>query len=108
MLTENKKRVVIITLTVSALVIDMIMLLDYILFKYEAFNSYGRLLYEIRLFHWGWFLVLSFAGFAIAGTLYWKPGSLLFRGSIIFFSIIVIILALLWLFGLIMISTLQF
>lgn len=108
MLAENKKNILIITLTMIALVIDIIMLLDYLLFKYKALNSYGRLLYEIRLFHWGWFFVLSFAGFAIAGTLYWKLGRQLFRGIVIFLSVVAIILALLWLFGLIMISTLKF
>jgi hypothetical protein len=108
MLADKKKTVLIITLAVSALLIDVIMLLDYILFKYKAFSSYGRLLYEFRLFHWGWFLVLSFTGFAIAGTLYWKPGRVLFRGIVIFLSVVAIILALLWLFGLIMISTLKF
>jgi len=108
MLTEKKKIALIITLTVIALLIDAIMVLGFILVDDEAFLSFNRILDVIGLFRWGWFLVLSFAGFAIAGTLYWKPSSPLFRGSIIFFSIIAIILALLWLFGLIMISTLKF
>jgi hypothetical protein len=74
----------------------------------EAFVSFNRILDVIGLFRRGWFLVLSFAGFAIAVTLYWKPGRVLFRGIVIFLSVVAIILALLWLFGLIMISTMKF
>jgi len=108
MLTEYKKTALIITLTAIALLIDMIMVLGFILVKYKAFNSYDRFLYEIRFVFWGWLLVFSFAGTAIGTTLYWKPGSLLLRGFIIFFSIITIIFALAWLWMLIAMLTLKF
>lgn len=107
MLTEKKKTVLIVTLTVSALLINMILLLSFVLDK-EASYSYNRFLYEIRFVFWGWLLVFAFAGSAMGTTLYWKPGSLLFRGFIIFFSIITIIFALAWLWMLIAMLTLEF
>lgn len=107
MLIENRKITLIITLTVIALLIDMIMVVDFIFSVYKL-DFYGRFLYEVRFFFWGWFLALVFAGTAIGTTLYWKPSRVLFRGIVILLSVVAMILALLWLFGLIMISTLEF
>jgi len=106
MLTEKKKTVLIVTLTVSALLINMILLLSFVLDK-EASYSYNRFLYKIRIIFWGWLLIIAFAGSAMGTTLYWKPGRALFRGVVVFLSVVAIILAILWLFGLIMISTLR-
>lgn len=107
MLTEKRKIALIITLTAIALLINTSLLLSFILDK-EASDSYNRFLYEIRIIFWGWLLIIAFAGTATGTTLYWKPGRVLFRGVIISLSVVAIILALLWLFGLIMISTLKF
>lgn len=106
MLTEKKKIALIITLTVIALLINILPLLGLVLDK-EASHSYNHFLYEIRIILWGWFLTIVLAGTATGTTLYWKPGRVLFRGVIIFLSVVAIIWALLWLFGLIMISTLK-
>ena len=107
MLTEKKKTILIITLTVSALLINMTEVLGFILTKYEVSNSYHHLLYEIRFVFWGWLLVFFFAGAAIGTTLYWKPGSLLLRGLVIFFSIIAIIYRMAWLWMLIAMLSLK-
>jgi len=97
MLTEKKKIALIITLTAIALLINTSLLLSFILDK-EASDSYNRFLYEIRFIFWGWLLAFVFAGIAIGTTMYWKPGSLLLRGLVIFFSITTILfsLAVLW------------
>ena len=98
MLTEKKKTALIIALTVSALLICMIDVLGFIFSVYEVFNSYNRFLYEIRFIFWGWLLAVILATAAIGTTLCWKPGSLLFRGLVIFLSITMILfsLAVLW------------
>jgi len=107
MLTEKKKIALIITLTVSALIIGVIPFLDYAFPKGEE-PWFLRWLRTIKYFAWGWFPVFVFAASAIAGTLYWKPGPLLLRGVTILFSVVAAIWALLWLFGIIVISTLKF
>jgi hypothetical protein len=107
MLNEKKKVVLVITLTVIALLIDMMMMLDYILFVCKAFDFYGRFLHKIHLFQWGWLIVFVLAGAAIGSIIYWKPGKVLFSLIVVFLLLVAIILALLWLFGLIMISTLK-
>lgn len=107
MFTEKKKMALIITLTVTAFLLLMIGVLGFILDK-EASDSYNRFLYEIRFIFWGWLLALVLAATAIGATLYWKPSKALFRGFMVFLSMIAIIWALLCLFGLIMISTMKF
>lgn len=101
MTAESKKITLIITLTVIALLINMEEVLGFILAKYEAADSYHHFLYEIRFVFWGWLPIFIFAAAAIGATLYWKPGSSLFRGLIIFFSIIAIIYRMAWLWMLI-------
>lgn len=91
MLTEKKKTVLMIALTVCALLIDMPLLA--ILLGTDVRGWLFNWLREVGFFYWDWFLVFCFAGSAIAGTLYWKPGSLSLRGIIIFFSIIALVLA---------------
>ena len=104
MLSEKKKIALIIALIVIAFLINITSLLSFVLDK-EASYSYNRFLYKIRIIFWGWLLIIAFAGTAMGTTLYWKPGRALFRGVVIFLSVVAIILAILWLFGLIMIST---
>ncbi len=98
MLSEKKKIALIVTLTAIALLISMIDVLGFIFSMCEVFNSYNRFLYEIRFIFWGWFLVFVFAGTAMGTTLYWKPGNLLLRGLVMFFSTTTILfsLAVLW------------
>ena len=105
MLTEKKKTILIIILTVSALLIDIIILLDFILRGDVGFWSFNWLR-EVGFFRWGWLFVFGFAGSAIVGTLYWKPGSPILRGIIIFFSIIALILAAMWSFLLLLVANL--
>jgi len=107
MLTESKKTVLIISLIVSALIISVIPFIDTMFPKGER-PYLLRWLRGIKYFAWGWFPVFVFAASAIAGTLYWKPGPLLLRGVTILFSVVAAIWALLWLFGIIAISTLKF
>lgn len=107
MLTEKEKTALIIALTASALIIGIIPFLDYALPKGEK-PWLLRWLRAIKYFAWGWLPVFVFAASAIAGTLYWKPSPLLLRGVTVLFSVVAAIWALLWLFGIIVISTLKF
>jgi hypothetical protein len=106
-MTERKKATLIITLTVISIVIGIIPFLDHILPKGEE-PWLLRWLRAIKYFAWAWFPVFVLAASAIAGTLYWKPGPLWMRVLTILFSSAAGIWALLWLFGIIMISTLEF
>jgi len=107
MLTEKRKIALIITLSAIAIVIGIIPFLDYAIPKSEE-PWLLRWLRAIKYFAWAWFPVFALAASAIAGTLYWKPGPLLLRVLAIMFSTVAAIWALLWLFGIIVISTLKF
>ncbi|MFA5238141.1 MAG: hypothetical protein WC476_00340 [Phycisphaerae bacterium] len=107
MLTEKKKKALIIILTVGAILIGVIPFLDHIFPKGEEPWPL-RWLRAIKYFAWAWFPVFVLSTSAIAGTLYWKPGTLLLRVLAILFSAVAVIWSLLWLFGIIVISTLKF
>lgn len=106
MLTEKKKTALIITLTVSALLINLIMLLGFILVDNEAFQFFNRLLYEIGLFRWGWFPALGLTGYALKETRGWKTVGKPTRVIIFLALLVMLAMALIWLFGLIIISQL--
>jgi hypothetical protein len=99
---KSKKMLMIVTLTVSALLVELIMLSDFI-FKEDRFQS---LLYEIRFFCWGWGLVFVLAGSALTAILYWKVGHLLLRGFLCIFLTVELVLALVWLWFVWLISNL--
>ena len=107
MFTEKKKMAAIIIMIVGAVIIGVIPFLDHIFPKGEE-PWLLRWLRAIKYFAWAWFPVFVLAVSAIAGTLYWEPGPLLMRVLAIFFSAVAAIWALLWLFGIIVISTLKF
>ncbi len=107
MLGENRKKELIMTLTAGAFLIEMIMLLHFIL-PDDKLHSFHKLIYEIGLFRWGWFLVFCLVGVALGGLIYWKPGGLLLRGIVTFFSVITLVVAVLWFVVVMCISRLKF
>jgi hypothetical protein len=109
MRAENKKTALIITLVVSALVIGVMpylgeeLVLQDILSKEEGFWAFFCS-YGLHFSQWGWFLGLCSAIAALVGTRHWKPGTPLLKGIVIFFSVIAVVLASIWLGDLIILS----
>ena len=98
MLTENKKISLIISFIAIALLISAVDILSFICSIYKVYTFYNRFLYEIRFIFWGWSLTFICAAAAMGTTLYWKPGTPLLRGLVIFLSITAALfsLAVLW------------
>ncbi|MGB2808788.1 MAG: hypothetical protein WBC22_13675 [Sedimentisphaerales bacterium] len=109
MRTENKKTALIISLTVSALVIGVMphlgqkLVLQGIWSKEEGFWAFFWL-YGLHFNLWGWFLGLCFAIAALVGTRHWKPSTPLLKGIVIIFSVIAVLMPLIWLGMLIVLS----
>ncbi|MFA5553931.1 MAG: hypothetical protein WCZ89_04090 [Phycisphaerae bacterium] len=109
MLTEKKKIAITTILTVIALLIGIIPVVDFMLATGTGEQSHiltFEYLVKINFFHWGWSAGFVFAGFSIAGVVLWKPGLLLFRVFAIVISIIAILLSAHWLFWVIAIMNL--
>ena len=104
--TLNKKTAINISLTVSALIIGLMphlgqkLVLRNILSKEEGFWAFFWL-YGLHFCLWGWLLGLCFSIAALVGTRHWKPRTPLLKGIVIFISIAALVLALIWLGGLI-------
>jgi len=109
MRTENKKAVLNVSLAVSAFIIGIIpylgeeLVLRDILSKEEGFWAFFWL-HGINFSGWGWFLGLCSAIASLVGTRNWKPSTLLLKGIVILFSVIAVVLALIWLVDLIFLS----
>jgi len=89
MLSERKKKTIVLTLVFITLVLNITVALPY-----EPFSSLSD---NLGLYFWGWIPAFIFPSSAIAGTLCWKSGSEMLRGFILFFSMISLIFAGFWL-----------
>ena len=72
MRAESKKTVAIITLTVSAILIVVLPLLDFISQKDGGFWFFRWLCNEVNFFLWGWLLACCIVGLTLVGTIRWK------------------------------------
>lgn len=92
MLTERKKVGLILIL------FSIVSLIEILLFLFFLFSHgyFGKLLFDIGLTRWGWVPAIVLGIAVITCLIRWKPGNLWLRLFILFFSIIEVIIALLW------------
>ena len=92
MLTERKKIGLILIL------FSIVSLIEILLFLFFLFGHgyFGKLLFDIGLTRWGWVPAIVLGIAVITCLIRWKPGNLWLRLVILFFSIIEVIIALLW------------
>jgi len=92
MLTERKKIGLILTL------FSIVSLIEILFFLYIPFvhSYFGKLLFDIGLTRWGWLPAIVLGIVVITCLIRWKPSNLWLRLFILFFSIIEVIIALLW------------
>lgn len=95
MRTENRKIILIITLAMTAFLIDTITLLDFILRKETGLLSF-HWLNEVGFFRWGWALVFVFASVSLVGAIRWKCDYQILRVIIAVISVTALVLALPW------------
>lgn len=96
MLSERKKARLILTVALSALSIDGVMLLGGLIMRCPILDILGRFLLAVGFRVWGWALALGLGVIAITCTARWKPSGLKLRPFVLFISIIAVIFALLW------------
>jgi hypothetical protein len=99
MLSERKKKTIVLTLALISFLLNMIFALP--------FDSVARVFYRLRLYYWGWIPAFILPLVAIVLTLCWRPGGKMLRAIILFLSVIAILLAGLLFFGLYFISHLN-
>jgi hypothetical protein len=85
MLSERKKKTIVLTLALVSLVLNIIISLP--------FYSLAMVWYKIRLYYWGWIPAFILPLVAIIGTICWKPGNVVLRCFVLFLSIMAIIIA---------------
>jgi hypothetical protein len=103
MLTERKKvRLILILFSIVSLI-------EILLFLYYPFGDsyFGKLLFDIGLTRWGWVPAIVLGIVVITCLIRWKPGNLWLRLFILFFSIIEVIIALKWVYGLLVAMSLR-
>jgi hypothetical protein len=108
-MTERKKTTLIVILSAIGLLIGTIPIVDFMLATGADGQSHilaFQWLDKINFFHWGWLIGFAFAGFSIAGIVFWKPSTRLFRGFVILLSVISVLLSAHWLFWIIAILNL--
>jgi hypothetical protein len=96
MLTERKKvRLILILFSIVSII-------EILFFLYYPFvdTYFGKLLFDIGLTRWGWVPTIVLGIVVITCLIRWKPGNLWLRLFILFFSIIEVIIALKWVYGL--------
>ena len=108
MLSEKKKRVLVLAAVLCALVIDTITELA----APELAMAAGRVsarLHRITylLFVSGMLFAIGLSVAVLVGTLYWKPGSRPLRVVVVFLSVVSLVWTSLWLFGLYFITHLN-
>lgn len=103
MLTERKKIGLILIL------FSIVSLIEILLFLYDrSYHSYFcKLLFDIGLTRWGWVPAIVLGIAVITCLIRWKPGNLWLRLFILFFSIIEVIIALKWVYGLLVAMSLK-
>jgi len=109
-LSERKKKIVILILSTTAVTIGTFPSLDFMLGKNEGGwspNIYFKWLDKIDYIRWGWALVFGLAGTALVGVMYWKPSGWVSRLLVMFLSVLALILASRWLLSVYMITHLK-
>lgn len=96
MLTERKKIGLILIL------FSIVSLIEILLSLYIPFADtyFSKLLFDTGLTRWGWVPAIVLGIAVITCLIRWKPGNLWLRLFILFFSIIEVIFALKWVYGL--------
>ena len=103
MLSEMKKKMIIITLLSGALVINGLCLLFGFLHK----GAFTEFLFNIGLTRWGWLPAIVFLDASLTLTILWKPYTRIMRVFIMSFSILMLTYDLIWLAGIYFISHLK-
>ena len=85
MLTERKKKTIVLTLALVSFVLNIIISLPV--------YPLALIWHKVRLYYWGWVPAFILPIIAIIGTICWRPGSRLLRGFLLFLSMIAIIIA---------------
>jgi len=95
MFSRRKGIIIILTVLLSALSIEVLLLL------YHRFygSDFADVLFDIGLTRWGWLPALFLGVSSIALTICWKPGRRMLHGFIISISVLTVIVAALWLLG---------
>jgi len=103
MLTKRKKIGLILIL------FSIVSLIEILFFLYYPFGDsyFGKLLFDIGLTRWGWVPAIVLGIVVITCLIRWKPGNLWLRLFILFFSIIEVIIALKWAYGLLVAMSLR-
>ena len=102
MLSKTLKITLLIAMSLVALSVEII--IPFVCLSSHTQNI-AHFLYNTGITRYGWILVFILAGTSIFLTKKWRPGNAVFRATIIFISIIAIILAALWFFALCFISS---
>lgn len=87
-LSERKKKTILLTLVFITLVLNVTVALPY--------KPLSSLLGKLGLYFWGWIFAFILPSVTIAGTLFWKPWNEVLRGFILFLSIISLVFAGFW------------
>lgn len=107
MLSDKKKKIIILTFALGAFLIDAIIFFGYFMSHSQVTRPITSLLFVAGFNLWGWAPAFGLATTAIVTTLLWKPGSRALRLFVMFLSVIALTLASLWLFGLYFITHLN-
>jgi len=100
MLSERRKKIIILALLCGAIIINALCLLFVFLHK----GAFAEFLFDIGLTRWGWLPAIAFSIAALIGMMRWKPFRLSLRIILMLFSILVLILSSIWFLGIYFIS----
>ena len=95
MLSRKWKKAIVIGLSISAFLTDVITLVDFMSENKTRLLSF-QWLNEIGFFRWGWSPVFVCSAVALAGIVYWKLEGKFFRIIVISISVVALVLALPW------------
>jgi len=90
---ENKKTMLIITMTLGAFVVGII---PWLLLVFEKARTSVKWLGEIYFQRWGWFLVLFFASYALKEIRGWNVVSKSLKTIAVIFLLIMLVWAAIW------------
>jgi len=107
MLSETKKIASVVSMTLVALIIEVVTLFGYMMSLSQKTVPISNLIYNTGITRWGWLPTIFLGVASIVLTIRWQFGSTILRVIIIFISVITIILAALWLFGIYFITHLN-
>ena len=107
MLSKTRKIVLVIFMILISLMIEATVYAGYMMSNNQKTIYISNFIYDIGITRWGWLPVFFLAGSSIVLTTKWKLGNITLRSIIIFISMITIIIAALWLFGIHFISHLK-